>query len=71
MPRSNLGGGGGGGGGGGRGGGGGGGGGGGEGWAQLELTDWCISTFLQMYLVLIAFYLYVFANITFISLLVK
>ena len=30
-----------------------------------------ISTFLQMYLVLIAFYLYVFANITFISLLVK
>ena len=46
-------------------------GGGGEGWAQLELTDWCISTFLQMYLVLIAFYLYVFANITFIRLLVK
>ena len=30
-----------------------------------------ISTFLEMYLVLIAFYLYVFANITFISLLVK
>ena len=30
-----------------------------------------ISTFLQMYLALIVFYPYVFANITFISLLVK